>query len=66
MPGMRDSQTRMIVRRRIGDYNVLSRLGGGRYGVCYLALDKEGGRVVLKRFRTHRQGINPEKTIMRL
>lgn len=58
---MRDSQTRMIVRRRIGDYNVLSRLGGGRYGVCYLALDKEGGRVVLKRFRTHRQGINPEK-----
>ena len=35
----------------IGAYTVVSRLGGGRYGVCYLAKDSAGRQVVLKRFR---------------
>lgn len=44
----------MTVLRRcniIGDYAVMSRLGGGRYGVCFLAEDRTGAKVVLKRFR---------------
>ena len=40
-----------VRRKRIGKYAVTARLGGGRYGVCYLARDKEGNPVVLKRFR---------------
>ncbi len=35
----------------IPGYTVLSRLGGGRYGVCYLAQRAGGTQVVLKRFR---------------
>lgn len=37
--------------RKIGDYTVASRIGRGRYGVCFLACDKQGRKVVLKRFR---------------
>lgn len=37
--------------RKIGDYTVASRIGGGRYGVCFLARDPSGRKVVLKRFR---------------
>ena len=37
--------------RAIGDYTVASRIGGGRYGVCFLARDPQGRKVVLKRFR---------------
>lgn len=37
--------------RKIGDYTVVSRIGGGRYGVCFLAHDPLGRKVVLKRFR---------------
>lgn len=37
--------------REIGDYTVASRIGGGRYGVCFLARDPQGRKVVLKRFR---------------
>lgn len=39
------------MRKKIGDYAVTARLGGGRYGVCFLGEDPEGRRVVLKRFR---------------
>ena len=38
----------------IGEYRVIRRLGGGRYGVCLLAESSDGSdgrRVVLKRFR---------------
>lgn len=51
LPGMRLSHRPMIFFRRAGCYTVESRLGGGRYGVCYLARDPEGRRVVLKKFR---------------
>lgn len=37
--------------RKIGDYTVASRIGGGRYGVCFLARDPQGKKVALKRFR---------------
>lgn len=37
--------------RKIGDYTVASCIGGGRYGVCFLACDPQGRKVVLKRFR---------------
>lgn len=37
--------------RKIGDYTVVSRIGGGRYGVCFLSHDPLGRKVVLKRFR---------------
>ena len=35
----------------IGEYTVMSRIGKGRYGVCFLARDAGGRKVVLKRFR---------------
>lgn len=41
----------MIFFRHAEIYTIESKLGGGRYGVCYLAQDPEGRRVVLKRFR---------------
>lgn len=37
--------------RRIGDYTAVSRLGEGRYGVCFLAGSPDGRKVVLKKFR---------------
>lgn len=37
--------------RRIGGYTVVSCIGKGRYGVCFLARDAGGRKVVLKRFR---------------
>nr|WP_240541845.1 protein kinase family protein [Bifidobacterium simiarum] len=42
---------RFGVGDRIGGYVVSSRLGSGRYGVCFLAEDPSGRQVVLKRFR---------------
>ncbi len=36
---------------KIGEYTVASRIGSGRYGVCFLARDAEGRKVVLKWFR---------------
>ena len=52
----------MILRgRTIGGYTVCSRIGGGRYGVCYLAEDPSGGQVVLKRFRRRMFRKNREK-----
>lgn len=43
----------MMLRKnkRIGDYTVMSRIGSGRYGVCFLARSSDGRQVVLKRFR---------------
>ena len=38
--------------KKIGDYTVASCIGKGRYGVCYLALDPDGKKVILKKFRT--------------
>lgn len=43
----------MIAGRKIRDYTIEQRLGGGRYGVCFLASDTQGRKVVLKRFRRH-------------
>ncbi|PWG60725.1 protein kinase family protein [Bifidobacterium catulorum] len=40
-----------VAGRRVGEYAVTSRIGGGRYGVCFEAVDARGDRVVLKRFR---------------
>ncbi|MBW3088158.1 protein kinase family protein [Bifidobacterium sp. 82T24] len=37
--------------RHVGRYVIGSRIGGGRYGVCFTATDATGNRVVLKRFR---------------
>lgn len=37
--------------KKVGDYTVASCIGKGRYGVCFLACDPEGNRVVLKKFR---------------
>lgn len=37
--------------KQIGEYTVVSCIGKGRYGVCFLALDPEGNKVVMKRFR---------------
>lgn len=48
---MRHPYRKMIFFRHAGIYTIESKLGGGRYGVCYLARDPEGRRVVLKRFR---------------
>lgn len=39
--------------RKIGDYTVVSCIGKGRYGVCFLALDPKGRKAVLKKFRPH-------------
>ena len=36
---------------KIGEYTVASRIGSGRYGVCFLAHGPTGKTVVLKRFR---------------
>ena len=41
----------MLFRRQVREYTVISKIGGGRYGVCYLAQDQTGRDVVLKRFR---------------
>lgn len=38
--------------KKIGDYTVASCIGKGRYGVCFLALDPDGKKVILKKFRT--------------
>ena len=51
LSGMRYTGESMMIRKQIGAYTVVSRLGGGRYGVCYLAKDSAGRQVVLKRFR---------------
>lgn len=55
---MRRPSTAVIHRKRtgnrsdkIGEYTVASRIGSGRYGVCFLAQDTGGRKVVLKRFR---------------
>lgn len=37
--------------RKIAEYTVAARIGRGRYGVCFLAHDPRGRKVVLKRFR---------------
>lgn len=37
--------------RKIAEYTVAARIGRGRYGVCFLAHDLRGRKVVLKRFR---------------
>lgn len=37
--------------KKIGDYTVASCIGKGRYGVCFLALDPNGKKVILKKFR---------------
>ena len=37
--------------KKIGDYTVASCIGKGRYGVCFLALDSDGKKVILKKFR---------------
>ena len=34
--------------KKVGDYTVASCIGKGRYGVCFLACDPDGNRVVLK------------------
>ena len=38
--------------KKVGDYTVASCIGKGRYGVCFLALDPDGKKVILKKFRT--------------
>lgn len=38
--------------KKIGEYTVASCIGKGRYGVCFLALDPDGKKVILKKFRT--------------
>ncbi len=48
---MRKIPRRIGKGSRIGEYTVMSPIGGGRYGVCFLARDDEGRKVVLKRFR---------------
>lgn len=37
--------------KKIGGCTVVSRIGKGRYGVCFLARDAYGTKVILKRFR---------------
>ena len=37
--------------KKVGDYTVASCIGKGRYGVCFLAFDPDGNKVILKRFR---------------
>ena len=44
---------RAKTRKKIGDYTVASCIGKGRYGVCFLAFDPDGNKVILKRFRPH-------------
>lgn len=39
--------------KKVGDYTVASCIGKGRYGVCFLAFDPDGNKVILKRFRPH-------------
>ena len=46
----------MTLLRRAENYRILSRIGAGRYGVCYLARDDSGRTVVLKRFRSRIHG----------
>ncbi|MGI5959244.1 MAG: serine/threonine protein kinase [Massiliimalia sp.] len=51
----------MLLSKQVGDYQIKARLGGGRYGVCYLAADALGNFVVLKRFRPGMLRKNREK-----
>lgn len=37
--------------KKVSDYTVASCIGKGRYGVCFLACDPDGNKVVLKKFR---------------
>ena len=48
---MRLSRPLTPFRRPPAGYAVRAKLGGGRYGVCYLLQGKDGTRAVLKRFR---------------
>lgn len=47
--------------RNVGEYRIEKKLGGGRYGVCYLARDRRGRLAVLKRFRPGMFRKNREK-----
>lgn len=38
-------------KRKAGEYTLCSKIGGGRYGICYLAEDSKGNQVVMKKFR---------------
>ena len=49
----------MTAGKRIGDYTVDTKLGSGRYGVCFIARDSHGEKVVLKRFRRRLFQKNP-------
>ncbi|MFQ7155336.1 MAG: serine/threonine protein kinase [Merdimonas faecis] len=60
---MRHTDAEMIGKkkeRKIRDYTVVSRIGTGRYGVCFLARDPAGKMVVLKRFRTGMRRKHPD------
>lgn len=48
-------------KRKIEDYTVMSKLGRGRYGVCYLAQDIHNCPKVLKRFYPRRWKKNRKK-----
>ncbi len=50
----------MWFRHDPAGYHILSRLGGGRYGVCYLAENTEGQQFVLKRFRPRQHKKYPD------
>ena len=39
------------IGEKINGYTVMSRIGRGRYGVCFLARDEHGGKAVIKLFK---------------
>lgn len=54
LPGVRNSGSGLNPgkgMKKVGDYTVASCIGKGRYGVCFLACDPDGNKVVLKKFR---------------
>ena len=51
----------MFPNGKVGEYTLLSQLGRGRYGACFLAQDSNGRKVVLKRFYPRRWKKNQGK-----
>ncbi len=43
--------SRQYCSKQIGKYRIVQRIGEGRYGVCFLAEDEEGRRLILKKLK---------------
>lgn len=42
-----------LIGKQIGGYTILTLIGHGRYGICFLARSNTGQTVILKKFKSH-------------